>query len=222
MYKIMIIEDNDEIRNELIILFKRNGLDAYAPKQFDAVITDIRATNPHLILLDIQLPGHDGFQLCTEIRTFSQVPLMFVTSRNTELDELMCMTLGGDDYISKPYNTSILLARITALLKRTYGNSSAQDQLSHGPVTLDLATGRLQAKGQLIELTKNELKIMHYLFMHKGRIVSRLDLVEYLWDNELFIDDNALSVNINRIRSKLLSVGMNDYIMTKRGLGYMI
>lgn len=221
MYKIMVIEDSDELRNEIIVLLKRNGFDGYAPKQLNSVISDIRATDPHLILLDIHLPVRDGFQLCTEIRTFSQVPIIFVTSRNTDMDELMCMTLGGDDYISKPYNTSILIARISALLKRTYSNST-QEHLTHGPVTLDLTTSRLEVEGQIIELTKNELKIMHYLFMHKGRIVSRLDLVEYLWDNEMFVDDNSLSVNINRIRNKLQELGLNDYIMTKRGQGYMI
>ncbi|WP_176706442.1 response regulator transcription factor [Paenibacillus hemerocallicola] len=222
MYKIMVIEDSVELRNEMIVLLRRNGYDGYAPEQFDTIISDIRVTNPHLILLDINLPGQDGFQLCTEIRTFSQVPIMFVTSRNTDMDELMCMTLGGDDYISKPYNTSILVARISALLKRTYGNSSSQDQLTHGAVTLHLATSRLEANNHFVELTKNELKIMHYLFMHKKRIVSRLDLVEYLWDNEMFVDDNSLSVNINRIRNKLQALGLEEYIMTKRGQGYRI
>lgn len=222
MYKIMVIEDSNEIRNEIIVLLHKNGFDGYAPKLFDTIISDIRATNPHLILLDIQLPHRDGFQLCTEIRTFSRVPIIFVTSRDTDMDELMCMTLGGDDYISKPYNTSILIARISALLKRTYNNSSSQDHLKHGLVTLDLATSELEVEGQVVELTKNELKIMHYLFLHKERIVSRLDLVEYLWDNELFVDDNSLSVNINRIRNKLQPLGLEDFIKTKRGQGYMI
>ncbi|OAB41991.1 response regulator transcription factor [Paenibacillus glacialis] len=221
MYKIMVIEDSNEIRNEIIVLLHKNGFDGYAPKLFDTIISDIRATNPHLILLDIQLPHRDGFQLCTEIRTFSRVPIIFVTSRDTDMDELMCMTLGADDYISKPYNTSILVARISALLKRTYNNSS-QDHLKHGPITLDLATSRLEVEGQIVELTKNELKIMHYLFLHKERIVSRLDLVEYLWDNELFVDDNSLSVNINRIRNKLQPLGLEDFVKTKRGQGYLI
>lgn len=222
MYKIMVVEDSDEIRSELIVFLQKNGFEGYAPKQLDTVITEIRATNPHLILLDIQLPYRDGFQLCTEIRTFSQVPIIFVTSRDTDMDELMCMTLGGDDYISKPYNTSILIARISALLKRTYANGSFQDHLKHGPVTLDLAASKLEAGGQAVELTKNELKILHYLFLHKERIVSRLDLVEYLWDNELFVDDNSLSVNINRIRNKLEPLGLEDFIKTKRGQGYLI
>jgi two-component system response regulator protein BraR/BceR len=222
MYKIMVIEDSVELRNEMIVLLRRNGYDGYAPERFDAIISDIRVTSPHLILLDINLPAQDGFQLCAEVRTFSQVPIVFVTGRNTDLDELMGITLGGDDYISKPYNTSILVARIFALLKRTYSNSGSQDQLTHGAVTLHLATSRLEANNQFVELTKNELKIMHYLFMHKEQIVSRLDLVEYLWDNEMFVDDNSLSVNINRIRNKLQALGLEDYIMTKRGQGYRI
>lgn len=222
MYKIMIIEDCEEIRNELSILLKNNNYDISAPADFNNIIDLIQIEQPHLILLDINLPCCDGFKLCTKIRSFSSVPIIFVTSRNSDMDELLSITLGGDDFITKPYNTSILFARISSLLKRSYPNKIPNNVVEHKNVKIDMLSGNVKHNNKSVELTKNELKILHYLFINKQRIVARVDIIEYLWDNQLFVDDNTLSVNITRIRNKLKSIGVTDFIKTKRGQGYMI
>ena len=218
----MVVEDDENIREELALLLRNHGYQVSAVTQFDRISSLVKEESPHLLLLDINLPGgEDGFRLCTQIRGFSQIPIIFVTSRNTDMDELNSITLGGDDFITKPYNTSILLARVASLLKRAYPDSEAEG-LSHKGVSLYLESGKLEYAGRTVELTKNEMKILHYLFLHKGAIVSRADIIEYLWDNEMFVDDNTLSVNITRIRGKLDSLGIEHFITTKRGQGYLI
>ena len=188
---------------------------------FSNVIDRIKAEQPHLILLDIKLPGTSGFSLCTQIRTFSDVPIIFVTSCNTDMDELNSIMLGGDAFITKPYNTAILLAKIASLLKRAYP-AQQNEQLTYGGAILHLESSSLEYEGQRVELTKNELKILYYLFRNAGKICSRGDIVEFLWDNQLYVDDNALSVNINRIREKLAGIGLKDFIKTKHRQGYTL
>lgn len=222
MFKIMIVEDNEQIRNELSYLLTKNGYKAILAKEFTNIPLLVKETNPHLIILDINLPCYDGFKVCTEIRSFSNIPIIFVTSRNTDVDELMSITLGGDDFITKPYNTSILVARIEALLKRAYPNTDSQDVIEYKGIKLNILTSKVEYKFKEVELTKNELKIFYYLLINKEKIVSRLDIVEYLWDSELFVSDNTLTVNITRIRNKLDDLGVSDFIKTKRGQGYMI
>jgi len=180
----------------------------------------LQREEPHCILLDINLPHTDGFVLCKQIRSFSGVPIIFVTSRNTDMDELCSMTLGGDDFITKPYNISILIARIAAVLKRTYAHG--ETILTHRGVYLFVARSVLAYEGKECELTKNELRILYNLFCHKGEIVARDDLIDDLWDNKLFIDDNALSVNITRIRAKLKELGVEAFIHTRHRQGYWI
>ena len=184
-------------------------------------IDQIKAEQPHLIILDIKLPGTSGFSLCTEIRTFSEVPIIFVTSCNTDMDELNSIMLGGDAFITKPYNTAILLAKIASLLKKAYPTQQ-REQIVYGDAVLRLESSSLDYHGQSVELTKNELKILYYLFKNGGKICSRGDMIEYLWDNQLYVDDNALSVNINRIREKLAGIGLTDFIKTKHRQGYTI
>lgn len=221
MNKILIIEDEKLIREELETLLSNAGFAAVSVTDFENTLEHIKAELPDLILLDINLPGQNGYSLCASVRKFSDVPILFITGRNTTMDELQALTLGGDDFISKPYNIPILLARINALLKR--GQSTRQSgYLEYNGITLNPVAGTLTTDGQEIELTKTELKIMYYLFEHPGEIVPRMDLVEYLWDNEIHIDDNTLSVNIMRIREKLRSLGRGDLIQTKRGMGYKI
>lgn len=222
MYKIMIIEDDKIIRDELSITLRKNGYDVVAPYNFKDIIKEIKHENPHLILLDINLPCQDGFKLCTQIRSDSNIPIIFVTSRNSDIDELMSITLGGDDFITKPYNLPVLLARISSLLKRTYRNKNIDNILEYNGVEIDVLTSSVKYEGNKSELTKNELKILHYLFLNKCKIVSRTSIIEYLWDNEMFVDDNTLSVNITRIRNKLENIGVTDFIRTKRGQGYII
>ncbi len=219
-YKIVIIEDEELIREELKILLVNAGYTVDCVINFGETIDYIKLVSPDLILLDVNLPGQDGYRLCSSIRTFSTTPILFITGRNTTMDELQALTLGGDDYIAKPYNIPILLARINLLLRR--GTAEQADIMEYKGIQLNLIAGTFTTNRKEIELTKTELKIMYYLFKHTGEIVSRIDLVEYLWDNEIHIDDNTLSVNIMRIREKLRVLGVADFIQTKRGMGYKI
>lgn len=222
MYTIMIIDDNEQLQNELGNLLINNGYSIIKPQTFDNIPSFVKENLPHLILLDINLPTQDGFQICTEIRSFSKIPIIFITSRDTNIDELMGITLGGDDFIVKPYNTQILLARIHSLLKRAYPNETTSDTIEHNKLQLHILSSTIEYNGNIIELTKNELKILHYLMTHKGKILSRMDIMEYLWDNSMFINDNTLTVNIGRLRSKIEQLGLTDYIKTKRGQGYFV
>lgn len=222
MTKIFIIEDEKTIRDELSIFLSRYGYEVEAPTEFENIIDCVKEKRPNLILLDINLPIFDGYYICREIRKFSDVPIIIVTSRDSDIDELMSMNLGADDFVTKPYNTQILLARIESILKRVYKNSGAQDVLEYNGIQVNLANGTISYNDKTIEITKNELKILSYLIKNKGNIVSRENLMNYLWDCEMFIDDNTLSVNVTRIRKKLDELGLSNVIETRRGLGYII
>lgn len=219
--KILIIEDDPVIQTELITLLDGNGYEASAVTDFSATIQTVKSIQPHLILLDIKLPQTNGFSLCSQIRGFSNVPIIFVTSCNTDMDELNSIMLGGDAFITKPYNTAILLAKIASLLKRAYP-MAGQTDLSYQGAVLHLDGNKIEYVGQQADLTKNELKILCYLFKHAGTVCARADIVEYLWDNQVYVDDNALSVNISRIREKLAAIGLTDFIKTKHRQGYTL
>lgn len=221
MKKILIVEDDITIQSQLKTLLSGNGYEVLAVMDFSQTIQQIKAFVPHLVILDIKLPGNNGFEICSEIRTFSDIPIVFVTSSNTDMDELNSIMLGGDAFITKPYNTAILLAKIAALLKRAYPSPQAEILTWNG-VTLHLESSVIEYNGQKAELTKNELKILYYLFKNAGKICSRNDIVDFLWDNQLYVDDNALSVNVTRIRDKLGKIGLTDYIKTKHRQGYII
>lgn len=219
MFKLLIIEDEQLTCDELKTLLSNAGYLVETISIFRNIPEQVRVLSPDLILLDINLPGQDGYSLCASIRSFANTPILFLTGRSTAMDELQALTLGGDDYVTKPYNIPILLARINLLLRK--GAVSRQSFiLEHKGVTIHTIAGTLSFNGKEVELTKTELKILCCLFKRPGEIVSRLDLTEYLWDNEIHIDDNTLSVNIMRIREKLKSLGMDDFIQTKRGMGY--
>lgn len=223
MYRIIIIEDDENIQQELKQSLENALYEVYAIQSFHQVASQIIQLKPDLVLLDMNLPTQDGLSICSEVRRTSDVPIIFVTSNTTSMDELNCITRGGDDFITKPYQVPILLARIAAVLKRTVKNDVAEEVRLHcGDIQLDLSTSRISRNGRNAELTKNEMKILYYLFKKPGVIVSREELVDYLWDNQIFIDDNTLSVNITRIRGKLEQIGVTDFIKTKRGLGYII
>lgn len=222
MFNIMIVEDNEQLQNEIGSLLTRNGYRVIKTVKFDKIPNIVKENNPHLILLDINLPYDDGFKICTEIRSFSTVPIIFITSRDTNVDELMSITLGGDDFITKPYNPQILLARINSLLKRAYPNENSGDFIEYNGVKLNILSSKVEYMDREIELTKNELKILHYLLINKGKIVSRVDIMEYLWDSAMFVNDNTLTVNITRLRNKFEDIGVSEFIKTKRGQGYII
>ena len=220
MYTILIIEDDEAICRELQMLLQKQGYEAICWNMQEDIRELVKTHDPHIILLDINLPQMDGFTVCSQLRSFSKVPIIFVTSRNTDMDELCSIQMGGDDFITKLSNSSVLLARIAALLKRSY---EWKDQnLTHHGVLLDVAMSRVEFQNNTRELTKNEVKILHYMFQHKGEIIPREDLIDYLWDNKLFIDDNALSVNVTRIRNKLRELGVEDFIVTRHRQGYQI
>lgn len=218
----MIVEDNEQLQNEIGILLTRNGYRVMKTTEFDKIAKLVKELSPHLILLDINLPYDDGFKVCTEIRSFSTVPIIFITSRDTNVDELMSITLGGDDFITKPYNAQILLARINSLLKRAYPDEKTGDFIEYNGVRLNILSSKIEYGDKEMELTKNELKILHYLLMNKGRIVSRVDIMEYLWDSAMFVNDNTLTVNITRLRNKFEDIGVSEFIKTKRGQGYIV
>jgi DNA-binding response OmpR family regulator len=219
--RILIVEDNESIRIELSVFLSRNGYDIDAPEQFDDIVALAVAAETELVLLDINLPVFDGFFITREIRKQSQVPIIIVTSRDTEIDELIGMNLGADDFITKPYNTQILLARITSILRRS-DPSAAGAKLQCGRFSLNYARSTLVVDDVEIELTRNELRILGSLCERRGAIVSREDLMRALWEDDVFVDDNTLTVNINRLRGKLDEVGLTDLIETRRGQGYLI
>lgn len=220
MYKILVIEDDLDIREELCSFLQKYGYEVTAPTDFQNIINIIQKENANLIILDINLPAFDGYYICRELRKTSNIPIIIVTSRDSELDELMSMNIGADDFITKPYNTQILLARINSILKRSYGNF--QEVLVHNGISLNLSNATLSFENNTIELTKNEIKILAFLLKNKGSIVSRDSLMEYLWNSDYFVDDSTLTVNITRLRKKLEDIGISDLIKTKRGLGYII
>lgn len=219
--KILIIEDDYTIQEQLKTLLTGNGYKVDTVTDFSRVIEQFRGFAPHLVLLDIKLPGNSGFEICSQIRSFSDIPIVFVTSRNTDMDELNSIMLGGDAFITKPYNTAILLAKIASLLRRAYA-SGQSEILTWNDADLHLESSFIEYKGQKAELTKNELKILYYLFKNAGKICPRSDIVDFLWDNQLYVDDNTLSVNITRIREKLRSIGLTGFIKTKHRQGYTL
>lgn len=222
MEKIIIIEDNEIIREELKNFLSKYGYKILSPATFDNVVEFILNENANLVLLDINLPIFDGYYICREVRKQSDVPIIIVTSRDSDMDELMSMNLGADDFVTKPYNTQILLARIAALLKRSGSSTTTSSILTYKDFQLNLSNATILHDGKEIELTKNEVKILSYLINHKGEIVSRELLMEYLWSTDYFVDDSTLTVNITRLRKKLEEIGIENVIETRRGLGYIM
>lgn len=220
MAKILIIEDEIKLRQELEVYLNNNGYQTKVVETFENTLEQMKDFNGDLILLDINLPNISGQFLCKEYRNVSSKPIIIVTSRNNEMDELMCINYGADDFVTKPYNPLILLARIEAVLKRTQPVNEVL--ISYQDIKLDVSKSSILKDKQIIELSKNELKIFYYLLQHRGVIKSREELMEYLWDSDMFVDDNTLTVNINRLRKKLEDIGLSNVIHTRRGQGYII
>ncbi len=221
MERIFVVEDEAKLRTELCKVLEKNGYDCVTTEDFDDVTEAILTSGADLVLLDLNLPVHDGFFLCREIRNNSEVPIIVVTSSNSDMDELMSLNLGADDFITKPYNTHILLAHIAAVLNRAYGKKESYI-LSHNGLTLDVLKSKASAGDKSIELTKNELGILKTLIENHGNIVSRDEIIRQLWHMEEFVEDSTLTVNVNRLRKKLADLGMAEYLVTKRGQGYMV
>ena len=221
MPRILIIEDDEKLREELKIFLNKNGYQATTLTTFDNTIQDILKRKPDLILLDINLPNTDGEYICKEIRKQSNMPIIIVTSRDNEFDELLSINNGADHYIIKPFNIQILLAKIGSLLRRT-NMQEVNDKIDVKDFILNTSNNTIEKNGKIIELTKNEYKILKFLVQNRGKIVSREDIMECLWESESFIDDNTLTVNITRLRNKLEELELKELLETKRGQGYIL
>ncbi len=217
--KILIIEDEIELREELKVLLDENGYEGIILESFENIKQDTLSINPDLILLDIKIPYTNGQQLLKEIRKESDVPIIMVTSKNTEMDEVLSMSYGADDYITKPYNPVLLLLRIEAILKRV---NKSNNNLSYNHVKVNLLKSTLEYEDKELLLSKNEMSIFYFMLMNKGKIVSRDAIMNYLWGNDRFIDDNTLTVNINRLRKKLETIDLKGVIETRREQGYIL
>lgn len=220
MKRILIIEDDVGLQEELKYLLYQNGYESIVMTDFSCILEKMLDSQIDLILLDITLPGIDGQYLLREFRKVSTIPVIMVTSKNTEMDEVLCMTYGADDFIAKPYNPTILLLHIEAVFRRTeYTDNSV---IEYKEIRLNISRGNMTVNHTCIELTKNEIRILAFLIKNKGKIVSRDSLISDLWESEEFIDDNTLTVNMTRIRKKLEDCGLQNIIKTKRGQGYLI
>lgn len=222
MQKILIIEDDEKLRNELETFLNKNGFVATSLKKFDNAVEDILNEKADLLLLDINLPYTDGEFICKEIRKISNVPIIMVTSRDSEMDELLSLNYGADQYVTKPYNIQILLAKIVGLLKRNQNAGNNPDKIDCGEFVLNTAGRIIEKEDNKVELTKNEYKILEYLVLHRQQVISRDEIMDYLWESEEFVDDNTLNVNIKRLRTKLTALGLIDQIETRRGQGYLL
>ncbi len=222
MQKILIVEDDEKLREELEIFLNKNGYKAETLKKFNNTIQDILDIQPDLILLDINLPFADGEYICKEIRRQSAMPIIIITSRDSELDELLCLNYGADHYVTKPFNIQILLAKIASLLRRTNMLEENNEKIDAKDFVLNMSKSTIEKDEKTIELTKNEYKIIKYLLKNRGKIVSRDEIMRYLWDDESFIDDNTLTVNITRLRNKLEELNLKELLVTKRGQGYIL
>ena len=222
MQKILIIEDDEKLRNELETFLNKNGFIATSLKKFDNAVEDIQKIQADLLLLDINLPYTDGEFICKEVRKISNVPIIMVTSRDNEMDELLSLNYGADQYVTKPYNIQILLAKIVGLLKRNQNAGNNPDKIDCGEFVLNTAGRIIEKEDNKVELTKNEYKILEYLVLYRQQLISRDEIMDYLWESEEFVDDNTLNVNIKRLRTKLEELGIINQIETRRGQGYIL
>ena len=222
MYRIFIVEDDAAIAAALQKHLTTWGFDVRCAEDFRNVLAECTAFDPQLVLLDITLPFYNGYHWCQELRRVSNVPVVFVSSASDNMNIVMAMNMGGDDFIAKPFDLNVLLAKIQAILRRTYDFAAPAPTLEHRGAVLNTADASLTYQGQRIELTKNDYRILQTLLERKGSVVSRETLMEKLWETDSFVDENTLTVNIARLRRKLEAAGLPDYITTKKGLGYLI
>ena len=222
MYRILLVEDDPGIAQAVCAHLRQWELDARCVQNFHTVMEEFTAFDPQLVLLDISLPFFNGYHWCTQIRAVSQVPVVFLSSASENMNIVMAMNMGADDFIAKPFDLNVLLAKIQAILRRTYDFAAPAPTLEHRGAVLNTADASLMYQGQRIELTKNDYRILQTLLERKGSVVSRETLMEKLWETDSFVDENTLTVNIARLRRKLEAAGLSDYITTKKGLGYLI
>ena len=222
MYRILIVEDDRGIAEAVKVQAQMWDFQAQCVQNFRNVMEEFSVFDPHLVLLDITLPFYNGYHWCNEIRKVSKVPIIFISSASDNMSIVMAMNMGGDDFIAKPFDQSVLIAKIQALLRRSYDFGTAAPVLEHRGAILNTGDNTLSYDGSRIDLTKNEYRILLALMESKGKVVSREKLMERLWESDSFVDENTLTVNVNRLRKKLDSEGLPNFIITKFGVGYLI
>lgn len=222
MYKILLVEDDPIISKSIKGSLESWSYEVYAVTEFQDVLGQFVSLDPELVIMDIGLPFFNGYHWCAQIRKVSTVPIIFVSSAGDNMNIVMAMNMGGDDFIAKPFDLSVLVAKVQALLRRTYAFHGQTHLLSHGEAILNMSDGTLTYQSEKLDLTKNELKILQVLFEHPGEVVSRSEIMNHLWDSDSFIDDNTLTVNMTRLRRKLHDIGLAGFIQTKKGIGYRI
>lgn len=222
MYKIMIVEDDSAIAGAIARHMESWGCTVHCAENFQKVLSEFVAFDPQLVLLDISLPFYNGFHWCNEIRRLSKVPIIFISSASDNMNIVMAMNMGGDDFIAKPFDLHVLAAKVQAVLRRTYDFSGQTSLLEHRGAILNMGDATLTYEGKKVELTKNEYKILQTLLENKGKAVSRDALMTKLWETDCYVDENTLTVNVTRLRRKLDAVGLSGFIITKKGIGYMI
>lgn len=222
MYKILIVEDDMVIAKSMKNILCDWNYETESIVDFKDVIAQFVQFDPHLVLLDISLPFFNGYHWCSEIRKISSVPIIFISSMSENMNVIMAVNMGGDDFIAKPFDLNILVAKVQALLRRTYSFGGKMDIIEHKGVVLNLSSATLEHKNNKIELTKNEFKILQILFENIGKAISRDDIMTRLWESDSYIDDNTLTVNVTRLRKKLADAGICDFVKTKKGIGYMV
>ena len=222
MYRILIIEDDATIANTIKMTIESWGNQASLINDFEQVIKEFVDYDPQLVLLDVSLPFYNGFYWCNEIRKVSKVPIIFISSASDNMSIVMAMNMGGDDYITKPFDLNVLSAKIQAVLRRTYDFVGTSNLLEHNGVVLNISDASITYQDKKIELTKNDFKMLQLLMENKGIIVSREEMMIKLWESDEYIDDNTLTVNMTRLRKKLEEIGISDFILTKKGLGYQL
>ena len=222
MYRILLVEDDPGIAQAVCAHLRQWELDARCVQNFRAVMEEFTAFDPQLVLLDISLPFFNGYHWCREIRKVSNVPILFLTSASDDMNLVMAMEMGGDDLLAKPFHLQVLSAKVQAMLRRAYDFAGTAHLLSCGGAVLNVSDGTLTANGQKVELTRNEFKILQLLLEHRGEIVSREAIMTRLWESDSFVDENTLTVNVARLRKKLESAGLTDFIRTRKGAGYLV
>ncbi|SFE55229.1 response regulator transcription factor [Peptostreptococcus sp. D1] len=220
--KIMIVEDDEIIKSSLKAELEKWGYEVYCLENLDNVIAEFQSEKPQLVLLDIVLPFFNGYYWCQEIRKISKAPIIFISSKNENMDIVMAIQFGGDDYITKPINLDVAVAKIQAMLRRSYSFVNDIDYLSFGKIQLILSETRVDFSGMNVDLTKTEMMILESLFKEQGGVVSREKIMDRCWQGDSFIDDNTLAVNVTRLRKKLSGIGLDGLVMTKKGYGYYL
>ena len=222
MYRIFIVEDDSTMAAVMKKQIESWGHSVHVATQFSDILSEFTAYDPHMVLMDVMLPFFNGYHWCSEIRKISNVPVIFISSVSDNMNIVMAVSMGGDDFIAKPFDLEVLTAKVQAMLRRTYDFTGQSAVLEHKGAMLNLTEAALFYEQEKIELTKNEFKILQVLMENKQKVVSRDTLMVKLWESDSFVDENTLSVNVNRLRKKLESVGLCDFIVTRKGIGYQI